>query len=206
MTSTVRRLAVGIAALALVGVACDSGGGGGGGSVEAFCALEDEFDDVTTPNADQLDALVDAAPGEIKDDVRAIADAVDEAGDDEERQVEVFSDPDLVAAGQRVTDFLAENCDGEDEGSDSTETSAPDESSEEEAGGDLEAFCGLMSSPDFSIDGIDELMASAPPEIQADLIVVVQAQAAEEAGVEAEETAELEAARANVGEFIDENC
>lgn len=67
--------------------------------------------------ADALDDFADAAPDEIQADVDALADAMrelaridPEAGPNEEQNALIGSD-ELDAAGDRVGDYLEENCD-----------------------------------------------------------------------------------------------
>lgn len=129
-----------VAALSLFLVACGGGGGGGGNSIEAWCAVGEDFAgtsalesaDPTDPEAfraaleefeAQLDEVRAAAPDEIRDDVALVLDGFDElfaaleAVDFDMMQVdlsvvEAFNSEEFTAAGERVGAFTDENCSG----------------------------------------------------------------------------------------------
>ncbi|HLG01110.1 MAG TPA: hypothetical protein VI916_11590 [Acidimicrobiia bacterium] len=105
MTST-WRIAV-VVASGLLAAAC---GGGGGGDVAEYCKLVAASE--TDPTEADLDDAVDAAPSEIKDDVRKLREAYEASADDPSRLQEIFADPDMLAASTRVSNFHAEHCDG----------------------------------------------------------------------------------------------
>lgn len=114
MVDRMRRWAAIGFVLMLVGAACGSDDGGGG-DVAAFCSLSAEFEEQSEfPSAEQLDEVVDAAPGEIRDDVETLADAFRSIEDDPEVAAEVFEDEEVLEAGERVEQFEEENCDGGD--------------------------------------------------------------------------------------------
>jgi hypothetical protein len=115
--------------VALTGAAC-SGDDGGGGDTEdatAYCAAVVEGQaslggDVQDPVAaqaavDAFDRLVDTAPPSIEDDVRTIADLVDQiaAADpaDDDGVADLFAaalDPEFLAASTNVQEFTRVQC------------------------------------------------------------------------------------------------
>ncbi len=116
-------------AVALVGVACggDDGGSGETEDATAYCAAVVEGQaslagDVQDPVAAQaaveaFDRLVDTAPASIEDDVRTIADLVDQiaAADpaDEDGVADLFAaalDPEFLAASTNVQEFTRVQC------------------------------------------------------------------------------------------------
>jgi hypothetical protein len=103
----VRRLIAisSIGVLALVGAACNSGGGGG--SVAALCTQLEELNPFEIPSDDELDALVGAAPSEIRDDVRRLIDWI-KANPDAAFTAER---PDEIAQAERSFEtWVSENC------------------------------------------------------------------------------------------------
>lgn len=214
-----RWIAVGTA-LVLIGVACDSGGGGGG-DLAAFCGLAAEFDEQDgEPSADQLGDIVDAAPGEIRDDVEALANALQQFEDDPEAAAELFGDEELVEAGERVEQFQDENCDdgddeggedGGDEGDSDADPSEEDDSGDEAAAaddGDVERFCEIANQTDDpDPETLSDWVLAAPSDLTFDVGVVVDSILAEELDNEpAFDEAQLAESTANIDEFVEANC
>lgn len=93
-------------ALALASAGC---GGGGGGSVADFCRVVEEVNEGGgEASPDDIDRVVDAAPDEIKDDVRQLADALEESQENPENALAAFDD--VQEASERVTTFQREKC------------------------------------------------------------------------------------------------
>lgn len=211
-----RWIAVGIA-LVLIGAACDSGGGGGG-DVAAFCRLAAELDEQGgEPSADQLGEIVDAAPGEIRDDVESLANALQQVEDDPESAAELFGDEELLEAGERVEQFQDENCDegddegGEDEGEADADPGDEDDSGDEAAAagdGDVERFCEIANQTDDpDPETLSDWVLAAPSDLTSDVGVVVDSILAEEQGNEpAFDEAQLAESTANIDEFVQANC
>ena len=98
----------------LVPLAACGGDDDGGGSVQAYCDLVDEVNQQEDfPSDDQLEELVDAAPGEISDDIEFVADRLREANDNPETAEEVFEDSDFTDRLENIEAFEEENCGGE---------------------------------------------------------------------------------------------
>lgn len=103
------------AGLVLAGCGDDDGGGdagnGDGGDLEAFCELNTELDDQQDlPSDEQLDRIVELAPGEIRGATETLADAF--RGDpDPDDFDEIFDDPEVIAADEEFEEFVQENCD-----------------------------------------------------------------------------------------------
>lgn len=115
--------------LALAGAACDNDENGGEGDLEAYCALTAALDDVEgVPTDDQLDAIEDAAPPEIEDDVNTAADALRDA--DPEDPEATFDDPEVSAAFTNLEEFEDENCPARDGDTDDTTDDTADDTDE----------------------------------------------------------------------------
>jgi hypothetical protein len=73
---------ISLLSLVLLGAACgDDDDGGGGRDVAAYCALSAQLDaQETLPTEEQFDELRELAPGEISDEINAIADGFEEQG------------------------------------------------------------------------------------------------------------------------------
>lgn len=215
MTRRMTRWVVLAATLALVAAGCDSGGGGGG-SIAAFCRIVEQLDaQEGEPTEDQINDVVDAAPSEIKDDVRTLAEALERVGDDPEAAAELFSDEDLIEAGTRVEEFQEENCDGADEdeaenGGDGAANEGDDADADAAAGGegDLERFCEIANSdaePDA--ETLSEWITTAPGEIAFDVSVVIDSVLAEQNDTEpSSDEEQIAESTANVDAFISANC
>jgi hypothetical protein len=103
----------------LVAGACgdDDDSASGDGGIEQWCAASEEIEQSTSePTDDEWDALAEAAPDEIKDDVDYLIEKIKEVGDDEEAQLELVSDEEFMERGQAVEDFTDENCGTGDDG------------------------------------------------------------------------------------------
>lgn len=96
------------AAVVLVGTAgCGDDDGGDGDDVAAYCDFSAELDEQEgLPSDDQLDRIVELAPGEIRDEIEFVAERVKEQGE------EIFAeeDEDVLAAFEEIEAFEAENC------------------------------------------------------------------------------------------------
>ena len=96
-----------VALVALGGLTLTACGddGGGGGDVQAYCDLTNEVNaGAEEPTDEQLDALLDAAPGEIKDAGQTLVDFLRSDGDPSDLSQEVLD------AIDEIEDFEAENC------------------------------------------------------------------------------------------------
>jgi hypothetical protein len=108
--SGLHRMAKGAAVVAVLGGLTLAGCGddSGSGDVVAFCDLNDTLNAADgTPTSDQLDDVVAAAPSEIKDDARTLADALKEQGDD------LFTEEpseELIEAIDALDEFTTTNC------------------------------------------------------------------------------------------------
>lgn len=109
---------VGMIAVAAVTVALAACGGddeaSGGGDLEAFCRLSSETDSITSlPSAEELEQFADAAPGEIRGDVRVIVDALGgvENREDLAEVIAALDGEDAVESMGRIRVFAAANCD-----------------------------------------------------------------------------------------------
>lgn len=107
MASSSRTVVLVLAGL-LVLTACS---GGGGGDLAEYCKLVAAS--AVDPTESDLDDAVDAAPEEIKADVKKLREAYEASADDPTRIQEIFTDPEMVAASTRVSTFQAEHCDGD---------------------------------------------------------------------------------------------
>lgn len=125
-----RKLAVAGLALALVlgATACggdddddgNAGSGGGGGSIEAFCDKARQYDDQSSEEVSDEEALAalrdvrEDAPDDLRDDIDALldfAEKVSEAGDDPEAQAQLLEDTaDVEEASTNFSNFLADEC------------------------------------------------------------------------------------------------
>lgn len=95
------------------------GGCGGGddessaGNLEEYCRLSAEAAESSTlPSAGRTEDFVDAAPSEIRDDVRVIVDALNSVDDPDDvaALIAAFEEPEVVESISRVEAFDAENC------------------------------------------------------------------------------------------------
>lgn len=217
MTERVTRwIAVGIA-LVLIGAACDSGGGGGG-DLAAFCGLAAELDEQDEePSADQLGEIVDAAPGEIRDEIETLANALQQIEDDPESAAELFGDEELLEAGERVEQFQDENCDegddedGGDEGDADADRGEEGDGGDEAASagdGDVERFCEITNqTDDRDPETLSDWVLAAPSDLTFDVGVVVDSILAEELDNEpAFDEAQLAESTSNIDEFVQANC
>lgn len=107
---------VGVLAIATVIVAGCGGGSdeSAAGNLAEFCRLSNETDSSTSlPSSEELAQFVDAAPGEVRDDVRVVVDAVNdvEDPDDVAELIAAFEEPEVVESIQRIEAFEARNCD-----------------------------------------------------------------------------------------------
>lgn len=171
------KAVAGVAALAMVVAACgDDESEDAAGDVEAYCALAAELDEQDSfPTAEQLEALRDAAPEEIRAEIDVVVPAfleATEAGD----PFAAFEDPvveeniGVIEAFEEETCGLTENGDGEDDGDD------------EEAAIDPEFadYCGiariLNEQESFPTpEQLEQIRAVAPEEIAAEIDTVVDA-------------------------------
>jgi len=122
--------ALAVAAMAAAGLMGCGDGGGGSGSTEEFCSLDETIDIDSIENLDDfdnaLDAGVEAAPDEIRDDIEIVrdtmtelfdqlrGDGVEDLADITEEQVaalQVLNTPEFERASKNVTDFAEANCD-----------------------------------------------------------------------------------------------
>lgn len=116
-----RRILLTLAAptlLLLVGCSDDDGGG----DIEAFCDLlraseDEELDPTTDEGREAFEALIDAAPSELDDDLRVFGNLMEELEgldeDDPEAMEAVFGvmfDPEVIAAGENLEQFGVEEC------------------------------------------------------------------------------------------------
>lgn len=214
MTRRMTRWVILAATLALVAAGCDSGGGGG--SIAEFCRIAQQLDDQEgEPSASQIDQVVDAAPGEIKDDVRTLAEAFERVGDDPEAAAELFSDENVIEAGTRVEEFQEENCEDGDEGAGEGDNGGDDAAADDadaadtDGGeGDVERFCEIANSdaePDA--ETLSEWITTAPGEIAFDVGVVIDSILAEQNDTEPSfDEEQLTESTTNVDEFISANC
>ena len=134
MTTQLRTILAVTAVAAIAATSC--GSSGGGGSVEAFCerlaefqAREGEFQNAfedpeqLDEAVDAVDGIADAAPDEIRDDAKVVADGFRDLADafsdidpdDPDAALEAFEDVDeqlaeVEEASAAVEAYAAENC------------------------------------------------------------------------------------------------
>lgn len=128
MRRTLTALAV--VAMAAAGLTGCGDGGGGSGSTEEFCSLDETVDINNVKNLNDfdnaLDAGVEAAPDEIRDDIEVVRDTISELtdrlredgvedlSDITEEQVGVLQDlnsAEFEQASKNITEFVEANCD-----------------------------------------------------------------------------------------------
>lgn len=98
------RILVFALSLALVAVAC------GGDDAQAFCDRQAALEDVEPTDAeaaDEIAALVEDAPEEIRDDIQTVAVALETVNAGEQPDT---PPAEIQAAAQRVQDWVDENC------------------------------------------------------------------------------------------------
>ncbi|MEM8619715.1 MAG: hypothetical protein AAGF73_08330 [Actinomycetota bacterium] len=100
----------------------DDSGGGGGGDADpaAFCEQVAVLQATTAPDEDvdldEFQALIDVAPSEVSGSLTFLRDVfvqIEEAGDDEEALLEIFSlvdDPDFAEANATINEYVADEC------------------------------------------------------------------------------------------------
>lgn len=199
-----RWIGAGVAATLLVLAACDDGDGSGG-SAEAFCRLTEEANQQSGDATEaQVDAIVEAAPDEIRDDARTLGDALLRMQADPSTAAEVLQDEEITAAGERVDAFEAEHCGRDsdadeqvdaDEGDDAEGDDAGDAAPEADAAGDLEAWCAITAEG-VTEETADAYVAAAPADIRAET----------RAFVEATDEDDIEADSAALLDYAEENC
>lgn len=102
-TRFISLVALPLSALLLV-AACGDGGENGSASVEDYCRLSAQLNaSASRPSDDQLDALVNAAPDEVRNDVKILVESL---------RADVPADG-LGEAGANVTRFEEEHCGGD---------------------------------------------------------------------------------------------
>ncbi len=214
------RVLVGAAALALVAAGCSddeptatAGGAGGGattiaaaagGDSEAYCALATELDtqeDFFT--VEQLEALLAAAPEEIRAEAEAVVPVFTEAieaGD----PFAAFEDPVVAENLPAIEAYEEDTCGLSDEGDEEDEEVAIDPA--------LSDYCGIAQEindqEDFpSAEQLEEIRELAPEEIADEISTVVDAfLAAGDDPFAAFEDPAVEAAFGPIEAFDAENC
>jgi hypothetical protein len=87
-------------------------GGGGDGDVAAFCDTAEQLSENAT--SVEPSELADDAPPEIRREVQTQISAQEAIAeleeDDESAAVDIATDPDVLAAGRRIEQYLAEEC------------------------------------------------------------------------------------------------
>ncbi|MDP1795464.1 MAG: hypothetical protein Q8K63_15100 [Acidimicrobiales bacterium] len=97
-----------VASLALVACGDDDEGSASTTDLAAFCAKAAETNQPgTLPTTELLAEYQALAPDEISDPVTVLVDAFAAAGDD---PASAFSDPDVIAAIEQITEFESEQC------------------------------------------------------------------------------------------------
>lgn len=177
---TARRALVGVAAMSMLVAACgDDDEEAGGGDVAAYCAAVEEVESTDEPTVEQIEAIRDAAPEEISDDIDFIADRfveAIEAGDVES----VFADEEV---GRRLEEsiepFEEENCPNDDGGEDEN-GDGDDDAAAGEIDPEFAEYCAAAAELDEQ-DGppteeqLRALVALAPDEIAEDLTLAAEA-------------------------------
>lgn len=205
-----KRALVATAALAMLAAACgdDEESADSGGDVAAYCAAVAEIEgEDSAPTVEQIEAVRDAAPEEIREDIDFVADRFVEAIESGEPD-SVFSDEEV---GRRLEEVIEpweqENCPQTDEGE------GEGDGEGEGAAGDIDpayaeycvAAAELDEQEDFpSNEQLQNLADVAPEEIAADVQTVVDA--AVERGPDAFGDPAVSEPLDRVEAFEDENC
>jgi hypothetical protein len=110
----VKQRVLGVMAIVTVMVGgCGGDDESSAGNLEEYCRLSAEAAESSTlPSAGRTEDFVDAAPSEIRDDVRVIVDALNSVDnpDDVAAVIAAFEEPEVVESIGRVEAFDAENC------------------------------------------------------------------------------------------------
>ena len=106
-----KQLAGGLALVALAVAGCGDDGESAEGDIEEYCRLSAQT--TANPTPEDFDRALDAAPGEIRDDLEIVFDAFRSVEDPEdvEALLAAFEDPEVVEASENLEEFAAENCD-----------------------------------------------------------------------------------------------
>ena len=106
-----KQLVAGLALAALALTACGDDEESAEGDIEEYCRLSAET--TANPTPEDFDRALDAAPGEIRDDLEIVFDAFRSVEDPEdvEELLAAFEDPEVVEASENLEEFAAENCD-----------------------------------------------------------------------------------------------
>ena len=106
-----KQLAGAFALAALVATGCGDDEESSAGDIEEYCRLAGET--TANPTPEDFDRALDAAPGEIRDDLEVVFDAFRSVEDPEdvEALLAAFEDPEVVEASENLEEFAAENCD-----------------------------------------------------------------------------------------------
>ena len=105
-----KQLLGAFALAALVATGCGDDEESSEGDIEEYCRLSQET--TANPTPEDFDRALDAAPGEIRDDLEIVFDAFRSVEDPEdvEALLAAFEEPEVVEASENLEEFAAENC------------------------------------------------------------------------------------------------